>query len=189
MAAGQQHPDGLGVLAEPPPGIIYTGLHSTGIELQAVNMAAGCLIAPHLPLSRETYKAEATAQDVAERIVNIARGSLHYTEWRLEDVDPKQCEVSAGPDIWQNLQCEVGELHGILLYEIPGSVTSDAPGHWVAIQRLPGIPGTSTDCFFRLDPIRGPFQLSTSEFVELLGRHRAWRTVRLSADVFAREWA
>jgi len=175
-ADGQLHPDGFGILAEPPLGVIFTGLQTSERERRAVNMAAGCLISGHLPVSRQTYK----AQDVASRIINVVRGSLQNTEFAFEDLVPPA--PACGTGIWQMLQYDGAELRGLLLYEPPGSVSRDAPGHWVAIRRLPEIPGTSVESFFRLDPVRGPFQISATELVALLGRYRAWRVVRKSAS-------
>ncbi|CAJ1359568.1 unnamed protein product [Effrenium voratum] len=49
-----RHPDGLGVMQEPPPeAAVFTGLRHYDCLRQAVNMAAGCQIAPPLPVSRE----------------------------------------------------------------------------------------------------------------------------------------
>jgi len=181
-AAGQEatlrHPDGLGVLQEPPAGVTFTGLNQAGVMRHAVNMAAGCSVAPPLPMSR----AMLDAQDAAERLINVARGSLQATEFDLEDLkgDCLSTVQSTGDAdaLWEAAGRDGADLQGFLFYEPPGVVTQDAPGHWVAVRRVPA-PGAG---FFRLDPVRGPFRLSDQELKLMLGRYQAWRVVQATRE-------
>lgn len=168
-----RHPDGLGIHAAPPPSIVFTGLQDSGALRRAVNMACGYVVAPPLPITR----AMSEAQNAADRMINVTLGSLQSTEFDLEDFRPRG---QIGADFWQSLQRPSAEMCGFLLYEPPGSVTEDAPGHWVAVRRL---PDASPETFFRMDPVRGPFQLTASELATLLGRYRAWCVLRKGEHV------
>jgi len=96
----------------------------------------------------------------------------------------------------QGQEDEHRQVLGILLFEASGMVSKDAPGHWVALRSVPLTPvaslrsstrtgehGSATPGwgsvqsgrFWRLDPVRGPFELADSEVAELLQRYRAWR--------------
>ncbi|CAJ1454790.1 unnamed protein product, partial [Effrenium voratum] len=145
-----RHPDGLGVMQEPPPeAAVFTGLRHYDCLRQAVNMAAGCQIAPPLPVSREMRQ----NPSAAPRVVGIINAGIQDTGFQLVD---SLADVSAGA----------------LLYEAPGKVSHDAGGHWVAVrrQRL-----ASTDVYWRLDPLRGPFHLTAEEFAELSRRYPTWQ--------------
>jgi len=181
---GQRHPDGIGIHTEPPESIVFSGLQSAGCLRRTVNMAAGFLIAPPLPVTNSMYD----SVDAGMRIVNVARGSIQSTEFDLEDlVEPDQLAPTSGTGIWESLdKIDGASLLGLLLYEAPGAVTPDAPGHWVAVRPM---PGASPDVFFRLDPVRGPFQISATELAALLGRYSAWRLVRKGANVAAQRTA
>jgi len=174
-----RHPDGCGILAEPPPSIVFPGLRETGCLQRAVNMAAGCTVVPPVPASRAIQEeAEAT---------NIVRGCLQDTEFDLVEmasnnaaVNPWLCQTEGTKEV------TVGELCGLLLYEPAGVVSEDAPGHWFAIRcHLSGgagaDEGTVTDYgsgLWRLDPVRGAFRLSHEELTELMTRYRSWFMLR-----------
>lgn len=74
-------------------------------------------------------------------------------------------------------------LRGILLFEPAGAISEDAPGHWIALRWMPLGGCSATDDvdrkgrFWRLDPVRGPFELADSEAMELLLRYRGWRII------------
>jgi len=174
--ASLQHPDGIGVLHEPPASVIFTGLNQSGVMRRAVNMAAGCSVAPPLPMTRAMHDAQ------ADRLVNIARGSLQGTEFDLEDLVPSclsAIQATAEADAaWEAAGRSGVDLQGLLIYEPPGSVTEDAPGHWVAVRRVPA----PDEGFFRLDPVRGPFRLSDQDLKDMLGRYRAWRVTQAGRE-------
>lgn len=177
-ASGQdatlRHPDGIGALREPPAGVTFTGLNQSGVMRHALNMAAGCSVAPPLPMSRSMLD----APDAAERLINVARGSLQATEFDVEDIKTDCLSTvlsTLGADaLWEAVGRDGVDLQGLLFYEPPGLVTQDAPGHWAAVRRVPA-PGEG---FVRLDPVRGPFRLDDQELKFMLERYQAWRVVQ-----------
>lgn len=101
---------------------------------------------------------------------------------------------------WWTHPRENTEVCGLLVYEAPGLVTSDAPGHWVAVrhdrQRLEtkaqsghtdksecDTPPVSEADFLRLDPVRGPFRMTSAEMADMLWRYCAWQLVRQPAEM------
>jgi len=180
-----RHEDGLGVLEEPPVGVVFAGLRESEPLRRAVNMAAGYNITPPLPVSRSM---QAGGSDVADRVADVVRGSLQGTEFILEDVIPDEVAFP----VHEGAAGESSALRfcGLLVFEPPGTVSPDAPGHWVALRRRPASSSSSTSCtegspsagesseYWRLDPVRGPFRLEATELQELLGRYRAWRVVQ-----------
>lgn len=168
------HPDGLGVLVEPPDSIIFTGLNESQCLRRALNMAIGYNVVPPLPVSRGMHN-----DQVIDRIINVVRGSLQSTEFDLEEL---QLEGRSGSAIFQacSNRGEGPNLRGLLVYEAPGSVTHDAPGHWVAVRYH---VADGAEHFFRLDPVRGPFRLTAHEVTALLTRYPAWRVLQGSAQL------
>jgi len=170
-----RHPDGLGKMAEPPEGVIFTGLQASEILRHAVNMAVGCSIAPPLPISKSMKESE----NAAMRIVGVIRGCIQDTEFDLEDEVASFGGEAQAADFWTCLSGkEDMEACGMLIYEPPGQVSPDAPGHWAAIQK-----DRSSDTFWRLDPLRGPFQLTAAELDVLTKRYQAWLMIRRSQQV------
>lgn len=171
---GALHADGLGLLASPPQGVVFSGLAISGALTRAVNMAAGVHVVAPLPITPSMYKESRQANNVVQMI----RGSLGSTEFDLEELDVERDGVWAAPNGGKDF-----ETCGLLIYETAGQVSADAPGHWVAIRRAPPLERAETESerpseYFRLDPVRGPFRLSEDELLSLLGRFSAWRTVR-----------
>mmetsp|Transcript_118145 Transcript_118145/g.229684 ORF Transcript_118145/g.229684 Transcript_118145/m.229684 type:complete len:540 (+) Transcript_118145:51-1670(+) len=91
------------------------------------------------------------------------------------------------------------EVCGLLMYEAPGSVTADAPGHWVAVRHevqtldvkahfghveksKSGALVSKAD-FVRLDPVRGPFRMTSVEMANLLSRYCVWQLLREAAEL------
>jgi len=166
---GALHADGLGLLASPPQGVVFSGLAISGALTRAVNMSAGVHVVAPLPITPSMYKESRQASNVVQMI----RGSLGSTEFDLEELDVERDGVWAAPNGGEDF-----ETCGLLIYEAAGQVSADAPGHWVAIRRAPERASESASEYFRLDPVRGPFRLSEDELLSLLGRFSAWRTVR-----------
>jgi hypothetical protein len=177
-----QHPDGCGMLAEPPPTVVFPGLKETDCLRRAVNMAAGYTVVGPVPASR-------AIQEEAEA-VNIVRGSLQDTEFDL--VELARGSAAVNPWLCQTKGRKEGmmaELCGLLLYEPAGVVSEDAPGHWFAIRCHLSVgagadEGAVADYgsgLWRLDPVRGAFRLSHEELAELLTRYRSWFMLRGSA--------
>jgi len=91
------------------------------------------------------------------------------------------------------------EVCGLLVYEAPGSVTPDAPGHWVAVRHDKQMleakaqsghfdkskSGTSVNeaDFLRLDPVRGSFRMTGAEMADMLSRYCAWQLLREAAEL------
>lgn len=169
-----RHPDGLGALQEPPEQVVFVGIREAEVLRHAVNMAAGFDVTPPIPMARsETEGAEARAM----RAADVVRGSLQGTEFEVEDVAVEDGErqnpwaVGAKPDQVISLQCR-----GLLVYEPPGAVSATAPGHFVALRQED--PSVGDGAIWRLDPVRGPFRMTSQESEELLGRYRAWRVIQ-----------
>eukprot|EP00930_Biecheleria_cincta_P039311 TRINITY_DN27033_c0_g1_i1.p1 TRINITY_DN27033_c0_g1~~TRINITY_DN27033_c0_g1_i1.p1 ORF type:complete len:566 (-),score=76.24 TRINITY_DN27033_c0_g1_i1:375-2072(-) len=173
-----RHPDGLGVMAEPPEGVIFVGLQASEILRHSMNMAAGVMVAPPLPISKNMRESD----NAAVKIAGVVRGCIQDTEFDLQDPLPLKGEGSqSATDFWkrplgQDSNSDI-EACGLLIYEPPKAVSPDAPGHWVAIRQ------ESSQSFWRLDPVRGPFRLSASELEELVQRYQAWRVVRGSLEL------
>lgn len=173
-----RHPDGLGVLAEPPAGVVYTGLRESEPLRRAVNMAAGCDVTPPLPVSRSQQ--EGSTAETADRLADVVRGSLQGTEFML---DESTVAAASEEDIFVEAHGAAPELGGtlvscgLLLYEAPGEVSADAPGHWAAVRQAQGGGPRAAPQYWRLDPVRGPFRLDAAELRELVGRYRTWRLV------------
>lgn len=176
-----RHPDGLGCLDEPPPGVIFTGLKEAEPLRRAVNMAAGYQVTPPIPISRAAQ--EGPLQQ-AVRAADVVRGSLQGTEFEFEDVEVTEAERR---DPWNvqsssTVQGRQQPLHlrccGLVLFEPPGAVTQDSPGNWIALRRTQQTADGSEGGFWRLDPVRGPFRLSAEETEALLSRYRAWRVIQ-----------
>jgi len=165
------HPDGLGVLAEPPEGVVYVGLKESEPLRRSVNMAAGFRITPPLPIPRHLQEG---GDDTVEHIVDTVRGSIQDTEFMLEDMVDNANPLPFDGEDAQLRHC------GLLFYESPGSVSPDSPGHWFAVRRSQtGAPDEveGGECW-RLDPIRGPYRLRQGELQELLKRYRSWCLVQ-----------
>lgn len=176
LECAMRHPDGLGVLAEPPDGITFTGLHDSQCLRRALNMAVGYDVTPPLPVSKAMHNEQAV-----ERIINVVRGSLQSSEFDLEGL---QLDESAPKCVTIFTACSGHEeapiVRGLLIYEAPGCVTTDAPGHWVAIRRY---VANGQEHLFRLDPVRGSFRLTSQELATLLKRYPSWRVLQGSAQV------
>lgn len=179
--AALRHPDGFGQLTEPPADVIFIGLRASESIRHAVNMAAGYNAAPPLPVSRAVRE----GADAADRVANIIRGGLQSTEFDLEDVSIDAGAVVAGQggcgaEPWAAVGQDVTDVCGLLIYEPPGHISPDAPGHWVALRRAAddGSEARFRE-FWRLDPVRGSFRLCAQEAHDLLRRYRAWRVVRM----------
>lgn len=182
-----RHEDGLGILEEPPEDIIFAGLRESEPLRRAVNMIAGYNITPPLPVTRSL---QAGGAETADRVADVVRGCLQATEFALEDVGEGEVALPADDEE----ESSTLRFCGLLLFEPPGAVSPDAPGHWVALRRhrrrdhgaglVAGRPsvaatGAAKDAeYWRLDPVRGPFRLEASELTPLLGRYRAWRMVQ-----------
>jgi len=179
----QRHPDGLGVLAEPPSGVIFTGLHESESLRRAVNMAAGCRAVPPVPISRALQEA-----GTGDRAVNVVRGSLQGTAFDIEDV---RIGTQRDADAWLAATEDSGreaavEVCGLLLHEPAGRVSPDSPGHWAALKRreLAGEEEAAEAVeFWRLDPVRGSYRVAPHELAQLLGRYGVWRVVRRPSRV------
>merc|ERR1712066_1094179 len=97
----------------------------SGCFRRAVDMAAGFLITQPLPVSRSV----AESKDAADRIVNIARGSLQSTTFDIKDpLFGKALGSSppSGAEMWRRFQHDGFILCGLLIYEPPSTVTPDA---------------------------------------------------------------
>lgn len=162
------HPDGLGVLAKPPDDIIYTGLDDSQSLRRSLNMAVGYNVASPIPVSKKMHNDQAL-----DRIINVVRGSLQSTEFDLEEV---QINRAILPSVEAVFATGGADVRGLLLYEAPGVVTPDAPGHWVAVRRC-------ADEVFRLDPVRGPFRLTSPELLALVRRYPTWRVIKGSVQL------
>lgn len=178
-----RHPDGLGVMAEPPEDVIFVGLQASETLRHALNMAAGLMVAPPLPISKTMRESD----NAAVKIAGVVRGCIQDTEFDLQDPLPLKGEGSqSAADFWkrplgQDSHSDV-EACGLLIYEPPKTVSPDAPGHWVAIRQEKS-GSEFAQSFWRLDPVRGPFRLSASELEQLLQRYQAWRVVRGSLEL------
>eukprot|EP00929_Paragymnodinium_shiwhaense_P118603 TRINITY_DN90513_c0_g1_i1.p1 TRINITY_DN90513_c0_g1~~TRINITY_DN90513_c0_g1_i1.p1 ORF type:complete len:573 (+),score=120.61 TRINITY_DN90513_c0_g1_i1:135-1853(+) len=180
-----RHPDGLGTLAEPPAGsgIVYTGVHGSEPLRRAANMAAGCQVVASV--SRPS-KSEREAPDGYKRSVNMVRGTLQNSEFDLEDVDGQafarasstsaSSSSSSSEDVFGAVMTPPSDAFAVcalLVYEPPGSVSADAPGHWFAVRRETG----DSNRWWRLDPVRGSYRLTTEEMREVMVRYRPFRMV------------
>merc|ERR1712232_1263671 len=150
----------------------------------AVNMAAGFNITPPLPVSCAVQ-----GERAVEYVINVVRGSLQSTDFEIEDVRVDRTGASV-LKLWNAGASEkIGQqVCGLLVYEPPGLVSPDAPGHWVAIRHLPqshlvhsagdvSLIAGDRKCW-RLDPVRGSYQLTMAELGDLVRRYRIWRVVR-----------
>lgn len=166
-----QHPDGLGTMSQPPDDVVFTGIRSSDSLRHAVNMSVGYMIAPPFPISQSLKE----SPNAAERTAAVVAGALQDTEFDLEDLqeDGKQQAIT---DLWSHSadkELDV-EVCGLLVYESPGQVSADAPGHWFAIRRS----NSGGPVYWRLDPLRGSFALSDSEYESLVKRYKIFRFVR-----------
>ncbi|CAE8616670.1 unnamed protein product [Polarella glacialis] len=171
-----RHPDGLGIMAQPPDDVVFVGLKASESLRHAVNMASGYNVAPPLPVNRSMKDSE----NAAVRIAGVVRGALQDTEFDLEDPLPQGLQAAA--DFWAaplGKEPNPGvEACGLLLYEAPNEASQDAPGHWVAVRR-----SSTPEEYWRLDPVRGPFRLTAPELEALVCRYQAWRVIRGSQQL------
>lgn len=181
-----RHPDSLGMLAEPSGGVVYFGPHSSESLRHAVNLAAGSEVLQHLR-KRSGESASGSRVDHVEGAVQQAldrvRNALEDSGFTLEAAPVSA--ASRDPYGWASHE-DGKEVCGLLVFEPPGQVSRDAPGHWVAVRHARGPTmdeqqtQQATGDFFRLDPVRGPFRLKQNDMATLLTRYRAWRVVRES---------
>lgn len=166
LAANMLHPDGLGAMMKPPDEVVFVGLSAQQSLRRAVNMAAGCGVCQPIPVTKAMHDA-----NNPERISNVVRGSLQDTGYDLEEMDSDISSIG-------KVSTDGAEVCGLLIYESPGKVSADAPGHWTALRQ-----DTCEASWWRLDPVRGPFRLAEGDLQELLKRYQAWRTVRISPEL------
>jgi len=186
----RRHPDGLGLLiGRLPKGIAYFGPYHSATLRNAVNNAAGQDIIADVVLAGESQDelraASQSGADIgsgAEFALNRARRALQGSGFELETSRVRPEALAPGASGWTH--ANGAEVLGLLMFEPAGLVTSDAPGHWFGVRCLPACQvegaGGSQDGFkiFRLDPVRGVFEVDSAEFAELLQRYPAWRLTR-----------
>jgi len=171
----RRHPDGLGKLRAPPPGIFYDGPHATESLRHAANLAVGVAALRCLHLPGDPQDLPASAPEPGEKALEVEvaclRQQLADTGYGLESLSMMSDETGA-----MNFRKQVEG--GLLVYEPPG-VTPYAPGHWHALRPDPSnaarVATRDSLVFWRLDPTRGPYWVTEDEANVLLRRYRAWR--------------
>lgn len=198
VAALARHPDGLGVLCVPPAGVLYDGPYPSERLRHALNSAVGEPVVRRWgpacwPRERPAASTEEAVELLPARAIGLAveraRRELGQAGFALEPAPGFQDEEA---EARQAAVGELGKARGLLLFEPPGCVTPDAPGHWVAVRCSPGgfteLPRHAraeprrAGCV-RLDPVRGPFRLTDSELLALLRRCPAWYVRKHAAGV------
>jgi len=180
-----RHPDGVGLLSNLPDGMFYNGPYHSECLRNAVNYAAGVPIVGDLDLSGAN---SSELQDVAvsgadwkrEFALNRVRLHLKGSNFELEGITIAPGTMGPRGAGW-GLHDDGTEVQGLLMFEPAGSVTPDAPGHWMAIRPWPSSKistGADATAFFRLDPVRGVYWLTEAELAELTLRYPAWRLVK-----------
>lgn len=185
-----RHPDGLGLLSNLPEGIYYNGPYHSACLRNAVNYACGAVVVGDLDLSgEESSRAQEVATSSVDWKVNFAlqrvRLTLKGSNFELERTAHAPDVMGPRSAAWCSRD-DGAEVRGLLLFEAAGSVTPDAPGHWMAIRACSSSHPLGADgaVAFRLDPVRGVYRLSGPELAELLVRYPAWRVVQHRSNRF-----
>jgi len=137
-----RHPDGLGALAARSPSVPFNGIVPSDSLRHAVNHAAGLIVLPR-SLPRKTndqHLPSASAQDsdtetVAELALDHVRTALLGTGFELEAEVMSSEKLCSGGIGW-GPRDDGAMVCGLLAFEAPGHVSSDAQGHWIALRAI-----------------------------------------------------
>lgn len=175
-----RHPDGLGLLAAPPESVPYDGPRPNEILRRAVNFAAGVVVLEQNQLEGQGLPDLSNPLDHPQAVYHTSAPRRAGNEFDIEVSIRRARDALAR----FGLALELAESEatggswvdciGMLLFEAKGSGSEDAPSHWAAVR-------SSGSEFWRLDPVRGSFRMSSQEFAELRCRYNTWRVVRGSS--------
>lgn len=207
----RRHPDGLGILAEEPleDGSFF-GFEPSESLRHSANMAMGQRVLGPKDLSLAGVVLERDGMIFPGSQKDLSGSSRNQLDSQLaSSKDPlvyaavarlRQALSGAGfgverVDLIQSQSVEAWWMLegpgvvGYVLYESPGRVSADAPGHWAAIRPAYGTPIAKTGVtgmpFYRLDPVRGPFALSRADAIEMGTRYDIWRIFEQGASLRA----
>jgi len=173
----RRHADGLGILDEDSS--FFERRYPSESLRHALNLAAGRTVLRRLQVDRAIQQNATDRQEVepVTAALKLLFGALAGTGVILDEEQLGPGTLPNGADWWKRRD---GAEVALLVFEPPGKVTPDSPGHWIAVRKSSKPDGEEVSAedpgsFVRLDPVRGAFKLTGKEMRQLLDRYRVWR--------------